>query len=999
MEQKFDVTVLYVEDENIFRTVLKEILEEVVQKVVLANDGLSGLEAFELNRPEIVITDIAMPRLNGLEMLKVIKKNNPELCTIVTTSYSETEYFLEAIELGVNRFVLKPFDRDQFKEILFDLIRSISYAKELKAEELRRKNAEEALKNSELLFRTLISDAPQAIFLADPFTGKIIDANESSVRLLGFSRDELLSLYQSDLIGPGKALQCQQRYKEMLENNILQNQGIELTFFRKDSGLIIAEINERIIRFNDYTLVMGIITDLTERKKIEQNLVEYHSHLEQLVEQRTLELTTANLRLKEQLEASEIAEHLRQRKSSIERLMLMISTDFITTSPTGIQEPINASLQKICELTDAGKAFVWLLDGEGTVKTNYHYLSEGLDFRLLAHKGFVINKLPLIWKEISEGNFWAVNNRDNLSKSTQEYRYLSENKVSSALFCPLTSDHGLTGVIGLMAFDENVVFDSDTHFLLNMAGKIIANAFLRHESAIALINSEEKAHALLNASTASMLLFDTEGTLLEVNESAADAMETTNNQLIGKNYFELFPPSISEKRWPVVQQVIETGEKITFRDSYKNMSFEHLIYPVKNQDAKVDRIAMMTREITSYIDAQNQIRNQYSFLQTLINSLPNPIYYKDANGHFLGINKEFLAITGKSRQEIIGQKYVFEENSELDSILNLHNHELNEANPVHRLEETVTFSDGIRHTVLIHQSLFYDVGGQIGGMIGVMVNITEVKRFEHELKELNFNLETRVVEELRRTEKQQSKLIQKSKIESLGQLAAGMAHEINQPLGGISMSLENIILKQSRGNLSESYLVSKIDQCYENISRIKQIIDHIRTFSRDQQNTNIERVDARDAISNTLLLIEALYRNYQIKLEILTSTKPLFFLGNKYKLEQVILNLLSNAKDAVLEKEKIFELKGFQKKVTIDCKRIGPLLYLIVSDNGIGIEKEKLDLLFEPFYTTKETNKGTGLGLSIVYGIIKEFEGNIGVESTFGEGTTVEITLPFSEVE
>ncbi|OFY09108.1 MAG: hypothetical protein A2X11_02420 [Bacteroidetes bacterium GWE2_42_24] len=994
MDLKLDITVLYVEDENIFRTVLKEILEETVTNVVLADNGMAGLEAFEKYHPQIVITDIAMPRLNGLQMLKAIKKIQPEIRTVVTTSYSETEYFLEAIELGVNRFILKPFDRAQFKEIITDLVSSIDYDNKLRLEEQRRKKAEEALTNSELLFRTLISNAPQAIFLTDPVLGKVIEVNESASRLLGYTKEELTRMFHSDFTGKEQAEMQLQKHRDILESNAFVSETHEIDLIRKDGTLISTEVSEKIILFSDYALVMGIYTDLTERKKDERRLANYHQHLEQLVEQRTRELTDANLRLQEQLEARERAGKQRMRRSGIEKLMLNISSAFINQSADTINTTIDSSLQKISKLNNAGKAFVWLLDETGAVKRSYYYLKEGLAFQLLAHKGFVINELPLIWKSVSEGNYWAVDDLENLTKNTKEYQYLSGNGVSSAIFCPINNESGLAGVIGLMAFNEKVIFDSDTVFLLNMAGKILANAFLRHESAIALISSEEKAHALLNASTASMVLFDIEGVLLEVNESAAEALNMPVNELIGKNYFDLHPSFIAEKRWPVIQQVAETATKTIFRDSYKNLSFEHLIYPIINQHNKVDRIAMMTREITSYVDAQNQIRNQYNFLQTLINSLPNPVYYKDANDQFIGLNKEFLAITGKSRQEIIGRKFVYDEINEFDKAINLKNDELKESNPIKRFEAVITYVDGTNHTVLFNKSLFYDVGGRIGGTIGVLIDITELKRFEYELKELNYNLETRVVEELRRTEKQQNKLIQKSKIESLGQLAAGMAHEINQPLGGISMSLENILLKQNRANLTDDYLVQKIEQCFENISRIKQIIDHIRTFSRDQQNSILERVNLLDAISNTLLLIEAQFKNHHIQLEINHIEDSLYFNGNKYKLEQVILNLLSNAKDALEEKEKLTHNKKLEKKVIINCLREGAFIIMTVADNGTGIEQDKLDNLFEPFYTTKATNKGTGLGLSIVYGIIKEFNGNINIDSTMGEGTVVEIILP-----
>jgi signal transduction histidine kinase len=237
-------------------------------------------------------------------------------------------------------------------------------------------------------------------------------------------------------------------------------------------------------------------------------------------------------------------------------------------------------------------------------------------------------------------------------------------------------------------------------------------------------------------------------------------------------------------------------------------------------------------------------------------------------------------------------------------------------------------------------------------------------------------------------------LIQKSKLESLGELSAGMAHEINQPLGSISMGLENLQMKILDDDYTEDYIERKINSLFDDIARIKKIIEHIRTFSRDQEDEKHDRVSVNEVINNALSLITIQYRNHNINLSLELAADDFFTFGNKYKLEQVILNLLSNAKYAVDEKEQTTKIKYYQKRITIRTSTAKGLIYISIEDNGTGIPNEVIDNIFDPFFTTKKSEAGTGLGLSIIYGIVKEMKGNISAESEFGKFTRITVELP-----
>ncbi len=200
-------------------------------------------------------------------------------------------------------------------------------------------------------------------------------------------------------------------------------------------------------------------------------------------------------------------------------------------------------------------------------------------------------------------------------------------------------------------------------------------------------------------------------------------------------------------------------------------------------------------------------------------------------------------------------------------------------------------------------------------------------------------------------------------------------------------------VKMKQGGLDEEYLSGKIDSFFEDINRIRQIIRHIRIFSREQNDVVSTKVDVNETITNALSLVRTQYKNHNIKMILKLSEEPCFTLGNKYRIEQVLLNLLSNAKDAVEEKATLIE--DFKKEIEITSFSKDKKSYILLKDNGVGIGEGDIEHIFEPFYTTKDEESGTGLGLSIVYGILEEMKANLKVRSEAGEYTEMILEMPF----
>lgn len=251
-----------------------------------------------------------------------------------------------------------------------------------------------------------------------------------------------------------------------------------------------------------------------------------------------------------------------------------------------------------------------------------------------------------------------------------------------------------------------------------------------------------------------------------------------------------------------------------------------------------------------------------------------------------------------------------------------------------------------------------------------------------------------IIRDISHRKKIEQQLIRTERMVSLGEMASAMAHEINQPLLSISLGIENLLNKiQNLAVIDEKYLKNKTEKIFEDIQRIGYIIDHVRAFSRDRDDYIVSSFNVNESIRNAVSMISQQYKHHGIILSFKPDKKIGLINGNTYRFEQVILNLLNNAKDALEEKTRVLK-QEYEKTIDVSSCLSGNGIIISIRDNGIGIRKEDIDKIMFPFYTTKDVGKGTGLGLSISFGIVKELNGNIEVESVPDKGTLFRITLP-----
>ncbi len=244
-------------------------------------------------------------------------------------------------------------------------------------------------------------------------------------------------------------------------------------------------------------------------------------------------------------------------------------------------------------------------------------------------------------------------------------------------------------------------------------------------------------------------------------------------------------------------------------------------------------------------------------------------------------------------------------------------------------------------------------------------------------------------------------LIQAGKMATLGEMATGIAHELNQPLNVIRLGCDYVVKKTKTGQiLSHEDLVNLTRELTFSVDRASRIISHLRQFGR-KADDSMGPIDPNMPIRNVFTLLGSQLEARGIRWELALDYHLPQILGDANRLEQVFINLLLNARDAMLAQEKAVrsEETSIVKAIKIESYLVGNRVVVTVSDTGPGVPEAIKNKVFEPFFTTKKTGEGTGLGLSISYGIIREHHGTIEIDSGKTHGATFRLTFPVLKTE
>lgn len=653
----------------------------------------------------------------------------------------------------------------------------------------------------------------------------------------------------------------------------------------------------------------------------------------------------------------------------------------------------------------------------------------------------------------------------------------------------------------------------------------------RQRAEAALVRAKEEWEITFDAVPDMVAILDRWQNILNLNRAMAERLGIGKEEVRGRKCYEIIhgtaqpPPYCPFGRLKTAQGPWSVEVFEGKWGSYFHIS----LAPLLDQEQNLLGGVHVIRDISARKQAEAALSEQYLFLETLLETIPNPIFYKDDFGHYLGCNRAFERFLGVPRKALLGKTVHEVAPPPLARKYEEMDRQLLQQVGEQYYETQVRSGDGSLREVIFYKASFPKADGQVGGLVGVILDITQRKETEEELRRTNkeieqlfasipfmmlgltpegriwnWNLEAEKIlwagkspsrgcllqdcpltwewdkvlygmEQCRKTAQSvrlediryhredgkegflgltlspirgedqrllgmillgrditdrkilEAQLAQAQKLESIGQLAAGIAHEINTPIQFVGDNTR--FLKEAFGDLSRllhqyelllkaveqgeavreqvarvaqlskevdlDFLTAEIPQALaqtlEGVERVAKIVRAMKEFSHPGPK-EMTPVNLNTAIENTLTVAR---NEWKYVAEVVTDLDPdlplVACLPDEFN--QVLLNLIINAAQAI--GEKVDRQKGEKGLITVTSRTDGDWVEIRIRDTGPGIPENIRTRIFDPFFTTKEVGKGTGQGLAIAHDVIVEkHRGTITFETKVGQGTTFIIRLP-----
>ncbi len=459
------------------------------------------------------------------------------------------------------------------------------------------------------------------------------------------------------------------------------------------------------------------------------------------------------------------------------------------------------------------------------------------------------------------------------------------------------------------------------------------------------------------------------------NRAGENLLGISRKDLIGRNDYDVFPKEQADRfanndRNLILSRGMTDTPEEAIHTRNKGVRLLHTRkVAILDTQGEPQFLLGISEDITELKLVEQTLKISEEKYRTMLNASPDGILLIDLNGIITEASEIGLELFGiDTRDDLVGHNFndfiAFEE---IQSAVEIFEKTMNEG-----LAQNIGLMIKKKN-----QSLFFSE-----------ISTTLIQ--DRHGEPLSFML---IIRDITQRKKTETKRLHADRMVNLGEMASGMAHEINQPLNIISMVLDKILFETAKTKtLDLEFLHTKSDKIFENITRIRNIIDHVRAFSRNEDNYVLTAFDLNASIGNAISMISEQFKHLGIRLDLKLNKKIPTIFGNTFKFEQVIVNLLVNAKDAVIEKKR--KHQEYSEMIVGICTYLeNQFLIVEITDNGIGINKEDIHDVMLPFYTTKDEGKGTGLGLSISYQIIQEMNGSIELFSNPEDGTKIKLIL------
>ncbi len=878
-----------------------------------------------------------------------------------------------------------------------------------------RKQAEEALRESERKYRAVVEISPDGIAIASK--GRHVFANRSLARIFGLSDpDELLGKPVLDYIHPDYHEIVRKRLEQQTKRGQLVPL-IEEKLIRADGTIVHAEVTAAPLEYQGEPAALAIIRDITERKKAEEALRESEKKYRTVVE---------------------------------------ISPDGIAIASKGVHVFVNRSLARIFGLSDPaemlGKPVLDYIhpDYQEIVRKRIETVAKGgalsplSEEKMIRPNGRVIQTevavAPLeyqgepatlaIIRDITErkqaeeklreseerfrlafenantgvclvdfdGNLTRVNNRmcEMFGYTKQELERMTVNDIAhpeDTDKSPTFIQKTLRGEMERGTFEKRYFHKNGHVVTCQVSSSLVRDVagaplyFISHlhditdrkQAEEALRQSEERYRTILDDIEEGYFEVDLAGRSTFVNDSLCKIYGYPREEFLGTDNRRFTDKENAERVYEAFNQVYRTGEpgrifnyEIIRKDGTKR---QVEVFPSLRKDSSGKPMGFrgITRDVTERKQAEEALQKEREISLSILENAPYAVALIDKGGQYIYANSEFTNITGYLLQDVpTGRDWfqkAFPDPGDRRRMLKLWKEDRSKGDMINR-EFSIHCKDGKICQVDFRSTFLRD-----GRAVVAFRDVTERQRAEEEMKSL------------------QEQLRQSQKMEAIGRLAGGIAHDFNNLLTIIKgySQLSLIELKE------DTPLKGNIEHIHTATDRAADLVRQLLAFSR-RQILEMKVWDLNTILANLNSMLRRLIGE-DIELTMILGEDLGRVKTDIGWIEQAIMNLVVNARDAMPSGGKLtIETENAVLDDAYVSRRVGVkpgrFVMLSVSDTGLGMTPEVRERLFEPFFSTKEKDKGTGLGLSTVYGIVKQSDGDIWVYSEPGKGSTFKIYLP-----
>jgi two-component system NtrC family sensor kinase len=498
-------------------------------------------------------------------------------------------------------------------------------------------------------------------------------------------------------------------------------------------------------------------------------------------------------------------------------------------------------------------------------------------------------------------------------------------------------------------------------------GAVVSTAKIDPESLLTALGPYHYLHTILEQTPNGVLVVDCSHRVIHANPAASSFLGANYGELSGQP-LPLILDGTNSQLCERIHQACQIGSRETIEQELGLGSQENRIivrvvvtFP---QTTSCDYYLLYLINITQQKKLEVDLRRHNAFFHNLIDSSVDGIIASDMKGKIVIFNQGAQSLLGYSLEDSkqLHVTGLYKEGYAYELIKRMRSNDYGGKGKLLRHELIVKHKNGHDIPVSFSGGIIYDGEKEIA-TFGIFTDLRALQQIEEDLEQTH------------------RRLMQSEKMAGLGRLAAGVAHEINNPMSGIMLYAN--LLKEELGE--EHPLAADLETIIHEAERCKVIVADLLEFSH--QNTyEMEPVNLNDVVQKTLTILQhqPLFQNIEIKRELDLGLPHI--LGNSIRLNQVIMNIVVNAAQAMEGHGTIRILSRIRANKDVVEMEIG--------DSGPGIPEELMEKIFDPFFTTKTTGEGTGLGLSVSYAIVKEHKGTIRVKSGTGGGTVFTLRFP-----